>query len=78
MKIKYMASFDKDFKLLGKRIAEYRKKAGLTQVQLAMKLEITREHLSHVEIGIKHPSVELLFLIAKTLNIKAKILFDFE
>lgn len=73
-----MASFEKDFKLLGKRVAEYRKKAGYTQLQLAMKLEITREHLSHIEVGIKHPSVELLFLIAKTLNINVKVLFDFE
>ena len=73
-----MASFEKDFKLHGKRIADCRKKAGFNQLQLEIELEITREHLSHVEVGIKHPSVELLFLIAKTLNIKANALFDFE
>lgn len=65
-----MASFDEGFKKLGKNIAKYRKAAKLTQVQFAIKLGITREHLSHVEVGIKHPSVELLFSIAKNLNIE--------
>jgi len=65
-----MASFDENFKKLGKNIAKYRKKTGLTQLQLAIKLGVTREHLSHIEVGIKRPSVELLFSIAKSLNIE--------
>lgn len=65
-----MASFDENFKKLGKNIAKYRKETGLTQLQLAIKLGVTREHLSHIEVGIKHPSVELLFSIAKSLNIE--------
>lgn len=69
---------NENFKKLGGKIAEYRKISKLTQTQFALKLEITREHLSHIEIGIKHPSLELIFLIAKTLNIETKDLFDFE
>ena len=78
MKITYMANFGEKFKKLGKKIAEFRKKSGLTQLQFAIQLGITREHLSHIEIGIKHPSLELLFLIAQTLGINTKELFDFE
>lgn len=70
-----MASFNEDYKRLGKNIAKYRKKSGYTQLQLSIKLEITREHLSHIEIGIKKPSLDLLFLIAKTLDITVKDLF---
>lgn len=72
-----MASFDNDFKKLGKNIAKCRKEAGLTQLQLAIKLEVTREHISHIEVGIKRPSVELLFSIAKNLNIKPHKLMEF-
>lgn len=72
-----MASFDNDFKKLGKNIARYRKEAGFTQLQLAIKLEVTREHISHIEVGIKRPSVELLFSIAKNLNIKPHKLMEF-
>lgn len=73
-----MASVQEKFKELGKSVALYRKKAGLTQVQLAIKLGITREHLGHIEVGIKRPSLELLFAIASALNIKPKDLLDFE
>lgn len=69
--------YDLKYVKLGKNIAFYRKQSGLTQVQLALKLEISREHLSHIEIGIKRPSLELLFSIAEILNIETKDLFDF-
>lgn len=72
-----MANFGEKFKKLGKKISEFRKKNGLTQMQFAIQLGITREHLSHIEIGIKRPSLELLFLIAQTLQIEIKELFDF-
>ena len=72
-----MTRFDGEFRLFGKKVAEYRKKAGLTQQQFAIKLGISREHLGHIEVGIKHPSFELIFLIAKTLNIQTRDLFDF-
>ncbi len=77
MKISYMASLNENFKKLGKNIAKYRKEAGLTQVRFAIKLEITREHLSHIEVGIKRPSVELLFSIAENLNIPPYKLMEF-
>lgn len=70
-----MASLNSKYVKLGKNIALYRKQSGFTQVQLAVKLGISREHLSHIEIGIKRPSLELLFLMADTLSIDIKNFF---
>ncbi len=57
-------------------IKEYRKKAGLTQLQLAQNIGITREHLSLVENGHKKPSLTTLEKIAKELHTSIKDLID--
>lgn len=59
-------------------ISYYRKKSGLTQEQLAEKVDISRTHLSNIEaqnmeIGI---SLELLFEIADALNIDISKLLE--
>ena len=48
-----------DYKKIGKRIKEYREKAGLTQEELAAKLQIhgcdiTRSALAKLEVGQRH------------------------
>ena len=57
---------------LGLNIAYYRKINGLTQIQLAQEVGISRTHVSNIEAPKRatHISVETLFKIADALNIE--------
>lgn len=65
------------YKKLGLKIAYYRKLNGLTQKQLADKLNISRTHLSNIEAPNKKTSIslDLLFKTADTLQVDVKELF---
>lgn len=49
---------------LGQRLAELRRKAGLTQQELADRLAISRVAVSHLESGITQPSERTVALAA--------------
>jgi DNA-binding XRE family transcriptional regulator len=66
-----------NYYLLGRRMQHLRQKRGYTQEMLAEKLKITTSHLGAVEVGLKKPSVDLLFAIAKMLDVKKEELFKF-
>lgn len=68
---------DNNKKLLGKRIKEIRKRAGLTQEKLAELINIETTSLSGIESGRHFPSLTTLEKIAKNLNVELKVLFDF-
>ena len=65
-------------KKLGRRIAELRTKAGLTQEQLAEKAGYSTEFISLVERGKNSPSVAGLERVAKALKCELHTLFKFE
>lgn len=54
---------------IGQRIAEERKKAGMTQAQLAAKLNVTPQNISQYERGIKNPKIGTLNKIANALGV---------
>lgn len=58
-----------DQKESGKRIATLRKQSGLTQEQLADKLNITVTYLSKLETGTYGGSIDLLIEIAETFEV---------
>ncbi len=64
---------------LGLNIAYYRKRAGLTQEQLAERADISRSHLSAIEAPniIRPFSLEILFDLANALDIRPSKLLDF-
>lgn len=66
-------------KELGFGIAYFRKKAGLSQQELADLVGISRQHLGAIEApNMERPfSVELLFRLAAALSVEAKELFFF-
>ena len=64
-------------KLLGKRIKELRKEAGLTQERLAELIDIETTSLSGIESGRHFPSLPTIEKIATNLNVEIKALFDF-
>ena len=65
-------------KLLGNRVREVRVRAGLTQAQLADRIDISHEFLSRLERGIKTPSLETAGRIAVALGVAMPELFEFE
>lgn len=64
-------------KLLGKRIKDLRKSAGLTQEKLAELIDIETGSLSGIESGRHYPSLPTLVKIANNLNIEINSLFKF-
>ena len=69
-----MSSFKKK---LGRKIAEYRVRAGLTQQQLAEKSSYSIEFISLVERGINAPSVEGCDRLARARGVELMELFLF-
>lgn len=65
------------YRQLGLNIAYYRKKRGLSQVQLAEKLDISRTHMSRIEIADCAVSLDVVFRICDVLSITPSQLFDF-
>lgn len=60
----------------GKRIAAIRKQKGITQEQLADKVELHRTYIGFIEQGKRNPSVANVRKIAKALDISLKELFQ--
>lgn len=53
---------------LGIQIREARIAAGLTQLELAEKTSIKREHISNIELGKNSPAVKIVTDIARALH----------
>lgn len=66
-----------EYKKLGLNIAYYRKEQGLPQIQLADKIDISRTHMSRIENNDCAVSLDVIFSIAKALNIPVAKLFEF-
>lgn len=65
-------------KRLGNRIRELRARAGLTQAQLADRVDISHEFMSRLERGLKAPSLNTVEKVADALGIAVNELFDFD
>ena len=75
-----MNTHEEYYKQLAFNISYYRKKIGLTQIQLAEKVGISRTHMSNLEApNVPTPfSTTVLFKIADSLGIELVALFDFK
>ena len=65
------------YRELGLNIAFYRKRRGLTQMQLAELADIDRSHISAIELGNVGVSLDVIFKLCEVLEVKPKELFDF-
>lgn len=65
---------DKNFLEIGKRIAELRKKKGLTQTDLAHKIGITQSVISDYEVGRAHLNDEMIIRFSIALGCSADVL----
>lgn len=66
----YMFVATLDPQVVGKVIAEYRNKKGLSQEVLSGLADIGRTHLSAIERGERKPTLETLFRISNALGVK--------
>lgn len=66
-----------DYYTLGQRIRYYRKKQGLSQEQLAEKVNISTTHMSHIENGSTKLSLQVFVDLAEALCIATdSLLYD--
>lgn len=56
-------------------LIETRKKAGLTQAQIAAKANLSRGHYANIEMGRHSPSVDVARSIAIVLNVAVDDIF---
>lgn len=63
-------------KLFGENVKKYRKQQGLSQEQLAERLEISTNHLSVIETGTKFVTYKLLEKIIAELDVLPASLFQ--
>ena len=70
---------EQEYKMIGLNIAYYRKLAGLSQLQLAEDIGISRTHMSNIEAPNMPTSIflETLMEIADALNVPASALLTF-
>lgn len=65
-----------NFRLIGRRIKESRLQQGVTQAELAEKIEMSETYISHIETARKKASLETLVRIANALGITADRLLE--
>lgn len=65
------------YKSIGSNIRKYRKIAGISQEELAFRLQSARNYIGCIERGEKQPSLPFLFDIAEILQCKIKDIFKF-
>lgn len=66
-----------EYKKLGLNISYFRKEKGLSQMLLAEKIDISRTHMSRIENNDCAVSLDVIFSIAKALDIPVYKLFEF-
>lgn len=66
-----------DLQAIGARIKATREAKGLTQEDLAAALDLSRNHISVIERGVKAPKLDTFVAIANELGVSADVLlFD--
>ena len=67
-----MMKFD-DKIFIGQQIRLHRKKLGMTQEELAEKVDLSVQHISRIESGCYIPSLKSFFLLAKILKLDLRV-----
>lgn len=65
------------YRQLGLNIAYFRKQQGMSQLELAELVNISRTHMSRIETADCAVSLDVVFDICDVLKIEPKKLFDF-
>lgn len=65
------------YRKLGLNISYYRRDCGLSQIQLAERIDISRTHMSRIENGDCAVSLDVVFSLSRALNVPTYRLFEF-
>lgn len=71
------AGYKQYYEQFGLNVHYYRNKMRMTQLQLAEKIDISRTHISAIELGNVGVSFDVLFKLCEVLEITPDKLFDF-
>ncbi|ORF46872.1 helix-turn-helix domain-containing protein [Gilliamella apicola] len=72
-----MKKSDKIKILFGQHVKKLRQQAGMSQETFADKCGLDRTYVSGIERGIRNPTLEVIEVIARGLEIELTHLFDF-
>ena len=61
--------------LVGGNVRRVREAAGLTQAELAARLEVDRAYISGLELGARNATIMTLWLVAQALQVAVSELF---
>lgn len=64
--------------LVGARLKELRKSRGLSQADVAERINVDAKHISRLETGKTFPYAETLEALGKALDVPVKEFFEFE
>ena len=73
-----MLAKEEVFKRFGKNVKEARADIGLTQSELADKINIHKNYVGRIENGGSNPSLWMIYKIATALKKKPSELFDLD
>ncbi|MGP1439073.1 MAG: helix-turn-helix domain-containing protein [Treponema sp.] len=62
--------------LVIKRLRQEREKAGLSQLELALRADVSQNMINYIETGKRTPSLDTLLKICNALNINPAVLFS--
>jgi len=62
--------------LLGKNVKRYREELGISQERLAELSGLHRTYISGIERGVRNPTITVVAILAKALNISVSSLLD--
>ncbi|MCL5780435.1 MAG: helix-turn-helix transcriptional regulator [Firmicutes bacterium] len=60
------------------KLKQLREAAGLSQAELAAKVGVTQGFISHIEIGVRNPTLKLTKALARALGVKPSALIEEE
>ena len=72
-----MGGINLDYVLIGQQVRKYRKALGLSQEELAERVEISVPHMSHIETANTKLSLPVLVALAEALEVRTDdLLYD--
>jgi len=63
--------------LKGENVEKFRKKAGFSQEELAVKSQLDLTSVSEIESGLRNPSLKTIYKLAKALKVNSEQLLPF-
>lgn len=65
-------------KLVGTNVRKLRVQQGFTQERLAVRVSLSSDYVSRLELGKENPTVDVLHRISTVLGVRISTLFDAE